>query len=299
MSMPKVSVIMATYNCENTVKKSVESIICQTYSDWEFIICDDCSADHTFLILEGYAQKYPGKIIVIRNDKNSKLAFSLNRCLSIVKGEYVARMDGDDESFPERLEKQVKFLDSHPEYAVVGTSMIPFDEKGDKPIRYAKEIPTAKDMLSRSPIFHATIMMRKTAYDAVKGYSVSKRTQRAQDYDMWFRFFALGLKAYSLQEGLYHVLEDDQAFKRRTPKSRFYEVQTRLKGYKMLHYPWYLYIFAFKPLLAAFIPMAVIKKYHVFTDKKRCSFKKGAISDPDCPRKLLQAGSSMEKTEKS
>ena len=258
---------MATYNCEDTICRSVESIINQTYQDWEFIICDDCSTDTTCHILEKYALDYPAKIILLKNEANSKLAFSLNRCLSVAKGTYIARMDGDDESFPTRLEKQVSFLDSHPEYAVVGTAMVPFDEKGDKPVRYPKEIPNKRDLLSRSPIFHATIMMRKSAYDAVNGYYVSKRTQRAQDYDMWFRFFSIGLKAYNLQEGLYHVLEDDNAIRRRTFKTRLYEVQTRLIGYRKLRYPWYLYLYAFKPLLAALIPVSLMQKYHEMTDK--------------------------------
>lgn len=266
--MPKVSIIMATYNCESTVSKSIDSILNQTYQDWEFVICDDCSTDNTFEILNEYKRKCQ-KIVLLRNEKNSKLSFSLNKCLKVAKGEYIARMDGDDESYPTRFEKQVAFLDAHPEYAVVGTAMVPFNEKGDCPTRYAKEIPNERDMLSRSPFFHATIMMRKSAYDAVGGYCVSKRTERAQDYDMWFRFFAKGLKGYSLQEGLYHVLEDDNALKRRKLRTRAYEVQTKLKGYKMLRYPWYLYPYAFKPVVAALIPVKLMQKYHIATDGKK------------------------------
>lgn len=266
--MPRVSVIMATYNCEKTLKRSINSILSQTFSDWEFIICDDCSTDNSYQVLLDYLRDYPQKFTVLKNRKNSKLSYSLNRCLEVAKGEYIARMDGDDESFPDRLKKQVEFLDEHPEYSVVGTAMVPFDEKGDKPIRYSIEVPGPKDLLSRSPIFHATIMMRKEAYLAVGGYTVSKRTERAQDYDMWFRFFAKELKAYNLQYGLYHVLEDDTAIKRRTFKTRYYEVQTKLLGYKKLEYPWYLYFFAFKPLFAAMVPSRVMLKYHMVTDKK-------------------------------
>ena len=265
--MPKVSIIMATYNCEKTLRSSIESIISQTYTDWEFIICDDCSTDKTYAILAQYKISYPEKFVIIKNKQNSKLSYSLNRCLGLSKGEYIARMDGDDESLPERLERQVKFLDEHKEYAVVGVAMTPFDEKGLKPARYAKKEPGPCDMLSRSPFFHATIMMRKTAYDEVNGYTVSKRTARAQDYDMWFRFFEKGLRGYNLQESLYLVLEDTEAIKRRTMKTRIYEVATKLKGYKMLNYPWYLYPYALKPVLAALAPSGLIKKYHEITDK--------------------------------
>lgn len=264
--MPKVSVIMATYNCQDTLRESIDSVLNQTYTDWEFIICDDCSTDGTFNILKEYKNNYPEKIIILKNEVNSKLAFSLNHCLKYAKGQYIARMDGDDICLPQRFEKQVDFLDNHIEYSVVGTAMIPFDEKGEKPARYYKETPNSSDMVSRSPFPHATIMMRKEAYDAVDGYFVSKRTARAQDYDMWFRFFAHGLKGYNLQEPLYKVLEDDNAIKRRTFKSRCYEVQTKLKGYRMLNYPLYKYAFAFKPLISAIVPVRLMQKYHQITD---------------------------------
>lgn len=268
MISPRVSIIMATYNCESTIRSCIQSILSQTYDDWEMIICDDCSIDSTPQILNEYKLLNPNRFVIISNEHNSKLAFSLNHCLEYARGDYIARMDGDDESLPERLEKQVAFLDQHPEYDLVSVAMIPFDEKGDRPVRYGKEIPDKMDMLRRSPFFHATIMMRRAAYDAVGGYTVSKRTVRAQDYDMWFRFFALGLKGYNIQEPLYRVLEDDNAIKRRTFKSRFYEMQTKFKGYHLLHYPWYLYGFAFLPLLTALIPVRFIQKYHIMTDAK-------------------------------
>lgn len=267
--MPKVSIIMATYNCADTVEQSIMSIVNQTFKDWEFIICDDCSFDNTMDILNMYKERYPNRFIIIHNDKNSKLAFSLNRCLQLANGEYIARMDGDDESYPERLERQVNFLDTHLEYAVVGTAMIPFDENGDRPIMLANPEPQKRELVSGPCFFHATIMMRKEAYKAVDGYYVSKRTQRAQDYDMWFRFFANDLRGYNLQEGLYHVRENQEAMKRRTLRSRCYEVQTRLKGYRLLNYPWYIYYNAFKPVFIALIPNGIMQKYHVLSMKKR------------------------------
>lgn len=266
--MPTVSIIMATYNCEDTLRRALDSILNQTYKDWEFIICDDCSSDNTYNILQEYQSKYPDKFVVLRNQVNSKLPYSLNRCLEVSKGTLIARMDGDDESCPERLERQVDFLNIHSEYSMVGTAMTPFDEHGQKATRYAKEIPEARDMLSRSPFFHATILMRKEAYQRVGGYTVSKRTVRAQDYDMWFRFFALGMRGYNLQEPLYFVLEDTSAIKRRTLKTRCYEVLTKIKGYRLLHYPWYFYVFAFKPIFAALTPTCIMQKYHERTDKR-------------------------------
>ena len=115
----KVSIIMAAYNSASTIAESIESILQQTFTDWEFIICDDGSSDDTYRIIKDYEARYPGKIIAIRNEQNSKLPYSLNHCLQYANGEYIARMDADDKSYPERLEKQHAFLTAHPEIDVV------------------------------------------------------------------------------------------------------------------------------------------------------------------------------------
>ena len=134
MSTPLVSIIMGAYNCENTIYDCMESILKQTYENWEFIICDDCSSDHTLEILKKY-EKNDKRIHILHNEKNMRLAASLNRCLEVAHGKYVARMDADDISMPDRLEKQVEFLESHSEYDVTGCNRMVFDENGDKGIR--------------------------------------------------------------------------------------------------------------------------------------------------------------------
>ena len=103
----KVSIIMGIYNCQDTLPEAIDSILEQTYTNWELILCDDCSTDNTYSIAEQYKNKYPEKIILIRNSENKKLAFTLNHCLEYATGEYVARMDGDDISAPNRFEKQL------------------------------------------------------------------------------------------------------------------------------------------------------------------------------------------------
>ena len=122
----RVSVIMGAFNAASTLSASIDSVLKQTYKDWELIICDDCSTDNTFDVAKSYVEKYPN-IRVIRNEKNSCLAYSLNHCLKYVQGEYVARMDTDDLCLPDRLEKQVAFLDAHPDLAVVGGGVMLFD----------------------------------------------------------------------------------------------------------------------------------------------------------------------------
>lgn len=98
MYQPLVSVIMGIYNCEKTLKEAIISIQNQSYENWELIVCDDGSSDNTYSIAEEYQRSNPEKVILIRNECNMGLNFTLNRCLELARGKYIARMDGDDKS---------------------------------------------------------------------------------------------------------------------------------------------------------------------------------------------------------
>lgn len=266
--MPKISVIMGVYNNEDTIDDSINSIINQTIDDWEFVICDDCSTDSTFKILENYKKKFPQKFIILKNDKNSRLAASLNHCLKYVSGKYIARMDGDDISVPNRLEILSTFLDQHPEYQVVGSQMLAFDNDTEKGIKNIVEKPDKYTMRYSTPFIHATIMMRKEAYDSICGYRVAKETRRCEDADMWFRFFAAGFTGYNIQKPLYKVREDINAFKRRKFIYGLELLSVCVKGFKMLDYPLKYYPYLLKPLISSILPSFVMKKYHeVVKDK--------------------------------
>lgn len=256
---PKVSVIMGAYNEEETIEKCIESIIAQTYENWEFIICDDCSNDRTNEIVSSYVKK-DSRIILIKNQKNMRLAASLNNCLKIASGKYVARMDADDIALPHRFEKQVDFLEKHEEYSVVGSAVKVFDGKNILCVRKNKTAPTADDVLYGPTFMHPTIMMRKDSYDKLNGYTVSKRTMRGQDWDLWFRFYAAGYKGYNLEEPLllYHESVDD--YKKRTFRTAKGYFKTALSGFKLLGVPKIKYIIAFKPILSAIVPEAIKRK---------------------------------------
>ena len=113
--MPKISVIMGIYNCASTLPDAIDSILSQTYTDWELILCDDGSVDDTYAVAEEYQIKYPEKIRLIKNESNSGLPKTLNNCLAVAEGTYIARMDGDDISMPDRFEKQIRFLEENPD----------------------------------------------------------------------------------------------------------------------------------------------------------------------------------------
>lgn len=253
--MPKVSVLMSVYNCEKTVKESIASIIAQTFQDWEFVICDDGSSDNSYKIVEEIAKEEP-RIILIKNDGNRGLSYSLNHCLEVATGTYCARMDGDDLCDLTRFEKQVEFLDNNPEYAFVSTRMTRFDEQGTYQIPEPIESysPTKKDFIKGSPFCHAPVMIRKSAYDAVNGYRDIPETLGVEDYDLWFRLYAADFKGYILQEPLYHMFDGRDAAKRRTFKRRLNEAWVRKSGYKMLKIPYIYRLYILKPILIGFIP---------------------------------------------
>lgn len=255
----KISIIMGIYNCAKTLSVAIDSILNQSYTNWQLIMCDDSSTDGTYNIAKSYQEKYPDKIILIRNDVNRRLAYSLNQCLKYADGEFIARMDGDDISLPNRFEVQINYLKNHPEYDLVGCTMQRFNDKsGLADIVYSVDSPDYYTLKNKIPFHHATILVRRNVYDTLSGYTVCKRTNRSQDYDLWFRFFYVGFKGQNLQEVLYLVREDISAIRRRTFKTRFNTLKTTWYGYKLLGYPksWLI-----KPTLEVFIKSLVPHKF--------------------------------------
>ncbi len=247
---PKVSIIMGIYNCADTLCIAIDSILNQTITDWELIMCDDGSTDETYQIAMSYAKNYPEKILVFANEKNCGLNLTLNRCLKKTKGQYIARMDGDDISLPDRFEKEIDFLDKHPEYAIVSTSMIFFDESGDWGKCNVIEKPEIKDFVTHAPFHcHAPCMIRREAFLAVKGYTVDKHYLRYEDCNLWYKLYARGYRGYNLSEALYKMRDDRNAYRRRTPSSRLRAVYVQWKGFQMVKMPWYAYCYLIVELL--------------------------------------------------
>lgn len=262
--MVKVSIIMGVYNCKDKValKRSVESIIAQTFKDWEFIICDDGSTDNTLEVLNQIASIDP-RIHIISYKKNKGLNYALNTCLKYAKGVYIARQDDDDISMKERLEKEVNFLDTHPEYAIVGTLADVFDYNGIWGEYIVEEKPTKKSFYWNSPFMHPNVVMRKVALDNCDGYRIAKETRRCEDLDLFMRMYAKGYKGYNIQEKLYEYrIVNDPKKKYRPMKYRIDEAVVRYKGYKamrILNIKGMFYVF--KPIIIGLIPQKIL--YHI------------------------------------
>lgn len=268
--MYKVSIIMGIYkmiNKRDIVKLAIDSILNQTYRDFEFIICDDGSNDGTYEMVQDLIRN-DKRVILIKNNQNKGLAYSLNHCLSIAKGKYIARMDADDISMPDRLEKQIGFLNKHLEYAMVGCNLLLINDKGIWGKRILAKKPTKKSFLFTSPYCHPAIVMRKEVLDKVNNYKVEKITRRAEDYDLFMRIYANGYKGYNMQEFLYQFREDNDAYKRRAYKYRIDDVQVRYRGFKALGLMPKGFLYVIKPLVVGLIPQKILVRLRKFRVEK-------------------------------
>lgn len=199
--MPKISVVMSTYNRPKYVKEAIESILNQTYTDFEFIIIDDCSTDNTADIINKYVSK-DERIIFVRNKTNRGLIYSLNHGFTMAKGEYIARMDDDDISEPTRFEKQVKYLDEHPDVIVLGTFIKTFgdpDAKSWVNMIDSDELEVAMNFYN--PMCHPSVMIRK---EFLKKHNLtySPKELYAEEYHLWKEIILRGGKLSNIPEAL-------------------------------------------------------------------------------------------------
>lgn len=258
----KISVIMGIYNCAETLGEALDCIVKQSYTNWEVIMCDDCSEDNTVEVAERYVQKYPGKFIMLRNDKNRGLNYTLNRCLKNAHGEYIARMDGDDLCAEDRFEKEVEVLEKNPQISIVSTDMLFFDEEGVWGSTHVSKLPNKKEFLKATPFCHAACMVRKEAYMTVEGYSISDRLLRVEDYHLWIKMYAKGYKGMNIQTPLYFMRDDRNAEKRRKFKYRINEAYVKGYAVKQLKLPIYGYLYCLKPILIGILPAKLYQLLH-------------------------------------
>ena len=181
--MPRVSVVMSVYNEEQYLSDAVDSILGQTFTDFEFVIIDDGSVDNTLTILKDY--KDPR--LKVYHQANQGQSAALNQAFRLSSGSYLARMDGDDVSLPERFAREVQLLDSRPEVGLVGTWCVKVDVRtGRKRVQSLPEHDSAirRFMIIDNPFIHTSVMIRRSALNKVGVYH-----ERLiwQDYDLWVR----------------------------------------------------------------------------------------------------------------
>ena len=251
---PLVSVIMGVYNCEKTIGEAIQCILDQTYTNWELILCDDGSQDDTYGVISTIRERFPEKVCVLKNDVNKGLNFTLNRCLKEARGEFIARMDGDDICSRDRFQKEVDLLLEDEAIDIVSTDMDYFDEGGTWGMLRHPTEPSFRDFMKESPFCHAPCMVRKKAYEAVGGYSEDPKTHRVEDYDLWVRMYAAGFRGKNIHEALYSMRDDRNAYARRKFKYRLNEAHVRLKARRLFNLPVWMCVSALRPVIVGLLP---------------------------------------------
>ena len=260
--MPKVSVIMGAYNCDSTeLRKAIESILNQSFNDFEFVICDDGSNNDTLSVLKYYENK-DSRIKVLVHEKNMGLSIALNNCIENSVSNYIARMDADDVSHLDRLEKQYEYMLSNPEVDILGSNINFFDERGIFAKSNLSHIVSKNDFLYNSPLCHPTIMIKKEVYIKNGCYSTNKKVLRCEDYDFFATAFSNGARIVNFEESLYDYCENINSFnKRRKYKYRINEFYVRKKAYKKLKMPFFKRcIYSVKPLIIGLLPSFIYKR---------------------------------------
>lgn len=231
---PKVSVLMPVHNGGRFVRLAVKSILKQTYSDFELLIVDDGSDDETPDVLAQLA-KQDSRICVLRNPKKMGLGWTLNLGVQAARGEWVARMDADDVSHPERLGRQLAAVQDDPSIDVIGTQAVDIDADG-KPVGL-RSVPLTHEAIRAvlpwaNPMIHPSVLFRRRAVISVGSYDPN--LTNVEDYDLWFRCVAGGLKLANLPDVLlgYRIVRAPYA--RRGWRYRVTETQVRWKGYRAL-----------------------------------------------------------------
>ncbi len=195
MEKYRVSIILPTYNGAQFIRTAIDSVLNQTFQAWELIILSDGSIDQTKSIVQEYS-KNDERIIFLENEHNIGIQKTLNKGILFAKGEYVTRLDDDDQwVYKDKLALQVSYLDSHPNCVLVGTDALIINESGKKIFtsimpKTDKEIRSK--ILSKNCFLHSTVMMRKTTIHTVGGYKESPTVLHIEDYELWLRLGTVG-----------------------------------------------------------------------------------------------------------
>ena len=252
---PLVSVAMGIHYRYNTLyylQRSISSILSQTYSNWELLICENGSTTEAISYLESLASSNP-KIKLIDGTYAYTLADKLNRCIAYAAGDFIARMDDDDQCKPNRLARQVSFLLRHPEYVAVGCWIQEIDAPITR-VRKLPEFPSIQDFRVTFPFVHPALLFWKQPLLDIGGYSQSPRQIGCDDYDIMLRLYEQGYQAVNLQQILLCYSISSSQLKHRPYIMFWNEAVTRFQHFRILgllpHWlPWVI-----KPLIIGLIP---------------------------------------------
>ena len=240
------------------LERSVQSILQQTYKNWEFLICDDGSSQEALTTLARFARQ-DGRIQLVRGVPATDLASKLNACFRRARGAYIARMDDDDWSEQQRFETQIQALEDDRNIAFVGSNVALCRDEKDCGERRLPKFPDVKDFYITQPFIHPALMFRKEALDTVGGYSERKSQVLCEDYDLLLRLYANGFRGMNLQENLLTYSLPSTAKERRRMRHRWNESVTRYERFRDLGRLPLAWPFVLKPLAVGLLPAGLLQ----------------------------------------
>lgn len=261
MARPEISVLMGVYYHRSDtalLERSVESILAQSVTDFEFLICDDGSAPETKRLLERYADQ-DSRICLVRTGGKISLPQKLNACLEMATGKFIARMDDDDYSCPERFRVQLQAMEDHPEIDFIGCNVALCRGMEAFAWKEFPEFPTVKDFFMTQPYVHPALFFRREVLDAVGGYCEEKYCDHCEDYDLLLRLYARGYRGMNLQRILLHYTAPNLKGNR-TMRHRWNEVVTRWRRFKQLQVLPQALPFVVKPIVVGLLPGFVLRR---------------------------------------
>jgi len=257
-----VSILLSVYNAEETIDRTLESLLAQTFQDFSIVVINDSSRDNTEVHLERWQAIFgQERFTLLRNEKNLGLTRSLNRGLATIVTPYTARIDADDWWHPTKLERQISFLEAHADYGLIGCSYINIFGRNEKVVR-----PPETDQLIKQKIFgynpfaHSTVVFRTGLVQSVSGYD--EHIYFGQDYDLWLKLL-LKTKFYNIPEVLcYRTGDAGISQERQNDQIRQY-MRTQWKYLQLYRYPFWHYFFLVRPILVLASPewLKRLKRY--------------------------------------
>ncbi|WP_165312513.1 glycosyltransferase family 2 protein [Vibrio ziniensis] len=231
--MKLVSIITPTYNCKNVIRETYNSILLQEYINYEWIVTDDCSSDDTISFLKSISDR---RVKILNNEKNSGAAVSRNKSLEASSGDFIAFIDSDDIWFPDKLSKQVEFMElnnidfSFTAYELIDENGIPLQRRVDT---HLSQPVTYEDMLrKKATLGCSTVMLRRSAFDDISMPLI----RTGQDYGLWLKLLKTGVEAYPLPEVLtqYRILPNSISRNKFRKAKRQWEIYRKIEKLSLL-----------------------------------------------------------------
>lgn len=270
---PQVTVLLPVYKGGKHFRQAVESILSQTYADFEFLIVMDGSDEQTRDAVEEY-RTADRRVRVVDQARRMGLGWSLHQGVLRASGQWVARMDGDDVAHPDRLRIQVHYLSAKPDVHILGTQAIDIDEDGN--ILGERRVPTEHAAIRRilpyaNPVIHPSVMFRRSAILRVGSYNPNLRN--LEDYDLWFRCMAAGLRFENLDLPLLYYRVGRDYFSKKGWEYRRTELAVRIAGCRRLRCHYWGY-------LGVAVPLALFAWSLIPVHLGRHAYKLARLLDP-------------------